>query len=147
MQNYKRKIAIITLISVLTVILLYINYTIWSGSYIVGDLEDNIRQEMHLIKESHFSDYSSVNEIIYELKHQLSGCLVSGMMNSLLIICGIFLVIRINQSDIQSNTLVALSVRLNNWNSPYIHIRRNQRRAYVMHSFWFIFGAENRRKL
>ena len=61
MQNYKRKIAIVTLISVLTVLLLYINYTIWSGSYIVGDLEDNIRQEMHLIKESHFSDYSSVN--------------------------------------------------------------------------------------
>ena len=114
MQNYKRKIAIVTFISVLTVLLLYINYTIWSGSYIVGDLEDNIRQEMHLIKESHFSDYSSVNEMIHELKHQFSGGLVSEMVNGLLTIYGISLVIQINQSDIQSNTLVALSVRLNN---------------------------------
>ena len=93
---------------------MYINYTIWSGSYIVGDLEDNIRQEMHLIKESHFSDYSSVNEMIHKLKHQFSGGLVSEMVNGLLTIYGISLVIQINQSDIQSNTLVALSVRLNN---------------------------------
>ena len=52
--------------------------------------------------------------MIHELKHQFSGGLVSEMVNGLLTIYGISLVIQINQSDIQSNTLVALSVRLNN---------------------------------
>lgn len=112
MQRYRQKIAIVTLISVLTVILLYINYTIWSGNYIEGDIEDNIRQEMHLMGESPMSD-SSISEIDNEIQELFSACLIPVMIECTLIISFLPFVERVYQYK-QSNTLVALSVRLNN---------------------------------
>lgn len=79
MQKYKQKIAIVTLLSVLTVILLYINFTIWSGSYTEGDIEDNIRQEMRLIGESHLSEPSTF-EIVKDKQNLLSECLIPAMV-------------------------------------------------------------------
>ena len=116
MQKYRQKIAIVTLISVLTVILLYINYTIWSGNYIEGDIEDNIRQEMHLIGESPLSD-PSINEVDNEIQELFLACLIPVMIEYALIICFLPFVEQVYQYK-QSNTLVALLVRLNNWRFP-----------------------------
>ena len=112
MQRYRQKIAIVTLISVLTVILLYINYTIWSGNYIEGDIEDNIRQEMHLMGESPMSD-PSISEIDNEIQELFLACLIPVMIACTLIICFLPFIEQVYQYK-QSNTLVALSVRLNN---------------------------------
>lgn len=112
MQKCRQKIAIVTLISVLTVIFLYVNYTIWSGSYVEGDIEDNIRQEMHLMGESLLSDHS-ISEVNDEIQELFSVCLIPVTIECALII-SILLFIEQAYQYKQSNTLVALSVRLNN---------------------------------
>ncbi len=112
MQKYGQKIAIITLISVLTVIFLYINYTIWGGSYIKGDIEDNIRHEMHLIGESSISEPSAA-EINNEFKKLLSTCLIPGIITCVMMSCVLFITVLVYHYNF-SNTLVTLSVRLNN---------------------------------
>ena len=112
MQRFKQKIAIVTLISVLIVILLYINFTIWSGSYTEGDIEDNIRQEMHLVGESHLSEHSTF-EIAQELQYFLSGCLIPAVAECALTIYFFLFTEQIYRYNCH-NTLVALSVRLNN---------------------------------
>lgn len=112
MQKFKQKFAIVTLLSVLTVILLYINFTIWSGSYTEGDIEDNIRQEMHLIGESHLSEPSTF-EIVKEMQNLLSECLIPTVVECALTICFFPFIEQVYQNNCH-NTLVVLSVRLNN---------------------------------
>ena len=112
MQKFKQKIAIVTLLSVLTVLLLYINFTIWGGSYTEGDIEDNIRQEMRLIGESHLSEPSTF-EIVKEKQNLLSDCLIPAMVECALMIYFVSFIEQVNQYNC-SKTLVVLSVRLNN---------------------------------
>lgn len=103
MQKCRQKIAIATLISVLTVLFLYVNYTIWSGSYVEGDIEDTIRQEMHLIGEGLMSE-PSISEINNEIQELLSSCLIPVRIECALIICFLPFVEQVYQYK-HSNTL------------------------------------------
>ena len=112
MQKYRQKIAIVTAISVLTVIILYINFTVWSANYIEGDVEDNIRQGMNLIAESHPKN-PSTPEINNEILVLLSVRLIPVIAPCALIMCFLPLIEQIHQYN-KNKTLFALSVRLNN---------------------------------
>jgi len=112
-MKHERAISIVLLISMLSILLLYINFTIWSTSYYDGGLEDQVRQEMKLIEEGGKTN-SSLSELVERTFQSLSAAMIS-FAGILFVFCSFCLLIYIKQSIkiLYLNTLVALSVRLN----------------------------------
>lgn len=113
MQNHNRIIAKVTLASVIMIVLLYINFSIWGGTYFEGNLEYEVCQEMQLIHNSKTIDFS-VREMVERMMNLLSIGFVPNVGGILLFYLSMDTIVKLNDKSIYvPQTLVALSVRLN----------------------------------
>lgn len=113
MQKYNRFIAKIVLASISLIVLLFINFSIWGGTYSKDDIEYNIHYEMQMIEDSN---------ITADAMHEVVSNVLSILSLAILLTAGILLVVhtlhivlhKMQDDYIVLNSLVARSVRLNN---------------------------------
>ncbi len=108
----KRRIAAITvLISIVLILLLSLNFRIWSGYYLEGDLESIVIQQMDSLEKSKSED--NVNERIF-LRFYEYICL-SGIGIIVFWVCERFKGLCLGELSFRPGvTLRSLSVRMDN---------------------------------
>lgn len=113
MQKYNGIIAKLALASILLIVLLSMHFSIWGGTYSKGEIEYEIHQEMQMLEQSNVTN-NSEQSIVENLLLLLSFAVVVTMVLPYL---GCRLGINTKNCSeciFSPNSLVALSVRLNN---------------------------------
>lgn len=112
-MRYERVISRVLLISILIALLLNINFSIWSVSFYEGDIENQVRQELRLIGESGKVD-STRSELVERTNQNLSAHMLF-IIGILFVFCSfsVFIIVKYPIKISYPNTLIALSVRLN----------------------------------
>lgn len=107
----RRKIAIVVLIPIVLLLLLSLHFKIWSGSYMEGDLESVVVQQIEVIKKGATGDNE---KSIEESVHLLDCAYLTGTEVVVCLHCICWLFACFAYCVVQpSITLCSLSVRMN----------------------------------